>query len=134
MEPNAPGRMREGLPSREGVTEVRTGLSGSCAGICAKAAPHRNVVMASLRIMSPRLGPEDAFERFGEVVFAPHDGLVDAESFIHVIDAAAEDAFPFGLGFGEMFFAQRAEDVDSGRPLEMALQRIGHDAAQAQES
>ena len=76
---------------------------------------------------------QHVLERLDEEVFAPHHRLVDAEILVDVIDAAAENAFPPGLVLAEVLFAQRPQDADGGRPVEVALDRIVQQAAQAQQ-
>jgi len=38
----------------------------------------------------------DFGESFDEEIFAPHDGFIDAEVFLGVIDTVLEDALPAG--------------------------------------
>ena len=52
---------------------------------------------------------------FEEEVLAPHDGLVDAQVFVEVVDAVLEDAFPLGVVPGDVAVAaEGVEDIEGG--------------------
>src|SRR5579883_1670360 len=62
---------------------------------------------------------QHALQRFAEEILAPHDRFVNTQSFVDVIDAAAEDSFPLGVGHDHMLLTQRRQDLHRGRPIEV---------------
>src|SRR5262249_47026631 len=50
---------------------------------------------------------------FDEKELTPHDGLVDAEIFVDVVDAAAQDSFPTVAVFPEVLRDQRFNSSES---------------------
>lgn len=78
----------------------------SAVALCVKRKYHRRVFAD----IYARL-PQHPFQSLAEKVFAPHYRFINAQAFVDVIDPAAQNPLPLGVGFREMFFAQRRQDV-----------------------
>lgn len=70
-------------------------------------------------------------QRLYKEVFAPDDGLIDAQFLRQMVDAALEYPLPLFVLLCQMMFAQGAQDANGERPIVMPLDGILEEAAQA---
>src|SRR5262245_20244241 len=69
-------------------------------------------------------------ERLDEEVFAEHDGLVNAQVFVDVVDAAVQNALESGRQTAQIFFGERAERSQREVAVGARPHPVGRDVGQ----